>query len=315
MRIEKLTFGLVLILCILFVILLVMAYRAYSLVDTYKKKVYNVMGFSTKHFNFKPAYKPGYFPPSDIPQNYDNDLATFFANTILSTYQKAHKMNPEIPKDLNFSFFSDYPDGSNPFAASITSNTTPGVYILSIRGTDDIIDLIQDLEFTMSNFYIDGRKYGRADAGFESVYEQYLSKFEGYLSTIPRDATLYITGHSLGAAIATMLAMKASTIIPKTCLYVFAPPKVGDNNFVVSLEKLVPTYWAIINQADLVPTLPLSIYSTFYQDYRKRVYINVQTGNTVSDHFIMSYLAGVDPESEGSYKDFLWNIQPPQVYF
>lgn len=314
MRIENLTFGAVLILCILFAILLFVVYRAYRVLDTYKTKVYTAMGFGGKHFNYKPDYKPGYFPSSEIPSTYDNNLAVFLTNTILSTYQKATGMAPYVPEGLKVDFYSTRNDDTNPLAASIRSVSNPNVYILSIRGTDDIIDMLEDLEFSLSDFYINGERYGRADAGFESVYERYLPMFEEYISGIPRDATLYITGHSLGAAIATMLAMKAAKTIPNTCLYVFAPPKVGDNKFVESLEQLVPSYWAVINQPDIVPTLPLSLYSTFYQDYRKRVYVNVQTGNTVTCHFIMSYLAGLDPESEGSFKEFLWNVQPPQVY-
>ena len=58
------------------------------------------------------------------------------------------------------------------------------------------------------------------------------------------------TGHSLGAALATL----AASLTPPRAVYTFGSPRVGDAAFADSL-KGIPIH-RVVNQRDLVPTLP-----------------------------------------------------------
>ena len=73
--------------------------------------------------------------------------------------------------------------------------------------------------------------------------------------------TLYITGHSLGGALAVLafpdLSQKVS--ISNVSMYNFAGPAAGDSDFVSAYEGEYNSNhvsWRIVNENDLVPKLP-----------------------------------------------------------
>jgi predicted lipase len=70
--------------------------------------------------------------------------------------------------------------------------------------------------------------------------------------------TLRIAGHSLGAALATMLAIDVSgnDVFPGPTTYTFASPRVGDKVFAGTYDELVPTSWRVANLNDVVPHVP-----------------------------------------------------------
>jgi len=72
---------------------------------------------------------------------------------------------------------------------------------------------------------------------------------------------VFVTGHSLGAAIATYLAADLRVHLdPKTELhpYFFASPKVGTHDYCFSYQQAMPVYTLVNFAADLVPMLPSS---------------------------------------------------------
>ena len=73
----------------------------------------------------------------------------------------------------------------------------------------------------------------------------------------PRRPTI-VTGHSLGAALATLFVMEndAKRKFDVGSLCTFASPRVGNLQFVHLFNKLPITSWRIVNQKDVVPKLP-----------------------------------------------------------
>ena len=74
----------------------------------------------------------------------------------------------------------------------------------------------------------------------------------------------YITGHSLGGAFATLAAMDVITnkkygmenLNQKLHLYTFGSPRVGDLEFVNTVQSYIPDMWRVVNNMDLVPHVP-----------------------------------------------------------
>ena len=68
-----------------------------------------------------------------------------------------------------------------------------------------------------------------------------------------------ICGHSLGGALATLLALDvaANTKFKNPTVYTYASPRTGDHLFVSTYNQVVPNTFRIANRVDLVPKLPL----------------------------------------------------------
>uniref|UniRef100_A0A0K0F1Q4 Lipase_3 domain-containing protein n=1 Tax=Strongyloides venezuelensis TaxID=75913 RepID=A0A0K0F1Q4_STRVS len=75
-----------------------------------------------------------------------------------------------------------------------------------------------------------------------------------------KDYKVYVTGHSLGGALAALCAAKIRVEnIRKSkeiFLYTFGQPRVGSSKFAFNFDKLVPNSWRVIHSEDIVPHMP-----------------------------------------------------------
>ncbi|CAL9154585.1 unnamed protein product [Musa hybrid cultivar] len=73
---------------------------------------------------------------------------------------------------------------------------------------------------------------------------------------------LYVTGHSLGGALATLLALElSSSRMAKhgqitVTMYNFGSPRVGNRRFAELYNEKVKDSWRIVNHRDIIPTVP-----------------------------------------------------------
>ena len=70
-----------------------------------------------------------------------------------------------------------------------------------------------------------------------------------------------VTGHSLGAALATLFVMENDDKrkFDVSALCTFASPRVGNTEFVHTFNKLPVDCWRIVNKRDVVPKIPFHI--------------------------------------------------------
>ncbi|OVA02259.1 C2 calcium-dependent membrane targeting [Macleaya cordata] len=73
---------------------------------------------------------------------------------------------------------------------------------------------------------------------------------------------IYVTGHSLGGALATLLALELSSSnmakhgAISVTMYNFGSPRVGNRRFVEVYNEKVKDSWRIVNHRDIIPTVP-----------------------------------------------------------
>jgi hypothetical protein len=148
------------------------------------------------------------------------------------------------------------------------SNT--GDVVVAIRGTEGIQEWVQDAKFlpVPCPFLSSG---GNTEDGFTDMYKSMATAPGGGVLTIAKAlpalpwkkpvTSLTICGHSLGGALATLLALdvacNTSSPFNTPTAYTYASPKTGDPLFVTTYNHAVPNTFRIANRLDLVPKLPL----------------------------------------------------------
>jgi predicted lipase len=200
------------------------------------------------------------------------------------------------------------------FALTGTMPDNTKANIIALRGTRTYGEWIDDVTAVPASFVVgtnNGQGYDRLDppygmvhGGFQSLYTtgtdgaqpQVLSGFvdlqysrpdgslaaqvESLVTDSGWDATLplYITGHSLGAALAELCAMDIAVNFPKAFpsgeiyVYSLAGPLVAGgmqvegvgpdaSTFANAYVGLIPNTWRVVNAADIVPISPPSCIS------------------------------------------------------
>jgi hypothetical protein len=153
------------------------------------------------------------------------------------------------PEDVHFL----YNTGANT-QAFITHNDK--VVLISLRGTQELLaDASRDADARQVP-YQEGK--GQAHRGFYGGFQAAKPFVERYLNAFyTGEQTLVVCGHSLGGAIALLLAewLRRKPTKPKVTLYTYGAPRAGDAAFVTAASPL--THHRIVNHNDPVPAVPL----------------------------------------------------------
>jgi predicted lipase len=164
-------------------------------------------------------------------------------------YEKETQDDWHNPEDVHFL----YNTGANT-QAFITHNDR--VVLISVRGTQEMLaDASRDADARQVPFE-DGE--GQAHRGFYGGFQAAKPFVERYLNAFyTGEQTLMICGHSLGGAVALLLAewLRRKPTKPKVILYTFGAPRTSDAAFVKAAQPL--THHRIVNHNDPVPAVPL----------------------------------------------------------
>jgi len=118
--------------------------------------------------------------------------------------------------------------------------------VLVFRGTEqNIKDYLADLE--IGKFLLVRNKKD-VHAGFTEALDSVWSEIDAALAKL--NCPIFYTGHSLGAALATLAAARHAP----SAVYTFGSPRVGNQAFIASLCN-VPIY-RIVDDEDVVTTVP-----------------------------------------------------------
>lgn len=123
---------------------------------------------------------------------------------------------------------------------------------LAFRGTESnsIKDIKSDVDASLTGC----ESGGRIHRGFDQAFDKVATHVQAAINNLEYSGLpLFITGHSLGGALATIATKKLVHSGGIAACYTFGAPRVGDEDWIHSIKD--PIY-RIVNSADCVTMLP-----------------------------------------------------------
>jgi hypothetical protein len=141
-----------------------------------------------------------------------------------------------------------------------------GDVVIAIRGTEGYMEWIHDAQFLLIPCPF-MPSAGNTEDGFTSMYGSLRIGDDPTSKTVTQAMTpesfkrpvtsVTICGHSLGGALATLLALDVAVNTPFfPTAFTYASPRTGDPQFVRTYNHCVPNTSRIANRLDVVPNLP-----------------------------------------------------------
>ncbi|MDJ0510373.1 MAG: lipase family protein [Crocosphaera sp.] len=268
----------------------------------------------------------------------DKEKALLLVQASIQAYNAYHKDDPTSFNSNNI----DSPDGYEVihhwtgvdaifnedknvelYGVIFRSLNAPYTYIFSFRGTDSPEDLLDDFGYDPTVFVPHNHKVSvpadvRVESGFFHIYcddyddgSTYTPSMQKQLFTLihqyqnsdkPIDK-LYITGHSLGAAITALFTLDLALCLPhiNASNYNYASPRVGNKAFVEFYEQQsaqkdeTTRTIRIQNTRDKVPCVPLKdqryqhLSYAYLLDFHKDAWFDFKF--VVDNHDIHNYQA------------------------
>lgn len=136
--------------------------------------------------------------------------------------------------------------------------------VIAFRGTDAFSQLFRELvNYTLvPHPDLPGALVNGFFLNAAQSLDQYVRKGLQELRETCSDCSLWFTGHSLGGAMAIMMAhhimLKAADLVQNRTIvaYTFGQPRVGNSVHANSVNELLPRFFRVVNAADVVPHVP-----------------------------------------------------------
>ena len=137
---------------------------------------------------------------------------------------------------------------------------------MAYRGSHNIDNWISDINF-IKKAYPNSPSTAQVHQGFYEAYQtlqQQTLNAVSHLMSLHSTAKIIVTGHSLGAALATFAALDIKTMLqPKTQIlfYSYGSPRAGDQGFSDYLMTQFPgtNYHRVVHTNDIVPHVPITV--------------------------------------------------------
>lgn len=192
----------------------------------------------------------------------------------------------------------------------------PGMIVLSFRGTepDKFKDIITDLK--TGSMELDGVLVHQ---GFWEAFGHVKDKIWGDLKPkLDKGYTLYITGHSLGGALALFATHQIGNDSTGAC-YTFGSPRGAGFGFDRDIKT--PIY-RVVNSYDAVPTLPpeeipfllYKILAFFKVSKDNWIMKKLNSVHGYIHHGDMRYFSQGKHEREGGFDDVVLHANPSSFY-
>jgi len=204
---------------------------------------------ATRDALYKPYLRPTVFKAGPLPDH--RQLGVEAARLAYWPAERDAGLKADLSESLakvGFaapSLFNDPHTGTQGFAAFRAEDQ---LALVAFRGTEPeaLCDLASDLAFSLTPWPEAG---GRVHHGFANAARSARSWLDAWLGEHPR-LSLLVSGHSLGAAIATLVA----SYTQPTTLVTIGSPRVGDQAFADTLRGIA--IHRLVNCCDAVTRVP-----------------------------------------------------------
>lgn len=196
-----------------------------------------------------------------------------FLNTLYVS-QMANFLSAHMGQEVMFGF--------------IGFDTTTKDLVVVLRCTETFLEAVHDIAFVPIPNSMKGAEFTLVGSGFlrlfqslkfstrngGSFYPNVKERIEQY-ACFPEKRNVVICGHSLGGAIATLLALDVAlnTLVREPEVYTFGSPRVGDVFFARKFNQKVTNSLRIVTGYDPVQTVPI-LPSYWHVDTAKALDLN-----------------------------------------
>lgn len=236
------------------------------------------------------------------PDTIDN-LETVW--TLMQSYSK--RLNESLANSVRYGF-------SKLLMGFVLRAKDDSHAVFVLRGTMNMQEWLNNMNYRLVGFHPLDKQWGRVHNGFRDIYKGLRGQIRQQVSELPSAMPLYFAGHSLGAAVAQLAALDIAIAHgargDQLQVYGFAPPRVGDADFVEAYNTHVGTSYRVLNVCDVVPYLPSARVDT-YMDLTERPYADTkgpltyvhQMGNPIDNHVVSYHLATLHeiPSEDADY--------------
>jgi len=138
--------------------------------------------------------------------------------------------------------------------------------VVCFRGTqpEELSDVLADLNALPKKSMTDGWVH----RGFRGELDKLWPEVKEFIEKNP-EKSLFICGHSLGAAMATICTSRIEEFRDVEELYTYGSPRAGTRSFVKAIRT---THWRFVNNNDIVTRVPLALMG--YKHHGQLCYIN-----------------------------------------
>lgn len=141
--------------------------------------------------------------------------------------------------------------------------------VVVCRGTQptEFTDIAADLDARMVP---SSTGIGHVHSGFKRSVDNIWPELENQLREYGKTKTIWCTGHSLGAAMATLLAyrLQRTEDCPNPgALFTYGSPRVGNKKYVQQIQSIGLLHFRFVNNADIVARVPVWPYRHFGGHY------------------------------------------------
>lgn len=165
---------------------------------------------------------------------------------------------------------SDHDTDTQGFVAVRRAGDEMDMAVVSFRGTENVWDWKTNLRHSLTPVdfpQAEGREpTGKVHQGFLDAFRSVRGQVDRYLPCA-EELPIFITGHSLGGALATLCTAHLSGGGLSAC-YIFGAPRVGNKRFSSSLRT--PVY-RVVNHGDPVPHVPTLLRGYRHAGDRRRL--------------------------------------------
>lgn len=211
---------------------------------------------------------------TQIPKNFDINIAVELMQLSIYAYDQYNDFKnnkvwsiPDSSYSVVKTLYSTSEKDTPPigFIATKLNKDNVKVIYVSWRGTRGFAEWMNDADFTQTEFLSNNGP--KVEKGFYDIYTITNNSSNpsprqiviDYLNEIWDASTIvYITGHSLGAALAVLNTydIVINTKFKEVKTYNYAGPRAGSPAFADVFNTNVNLSWRVVNIHDTVPTLP-----------------------------------------------------------